>query len=133
MDIVRLDLIDKKSYNLSDRFRKQLKFLSALVYEERESIAKGDEILMDLNSWLEEYRNDESLREFFDEKRWARFEGHNEGVEEGIEQGTKQSKAEIAKRMLLETSDLEFISRTTSLSIEEVKKLQKKATEKQCH
>lgn len=116
LDIVRLDLIPKKGYNLSDRFRKQLEFLSAKTYEERENIAKGDEILMDLNAWLEEYKNDESLRECFDEKRWAKLEGHN------------QEKNEIAKKMLLETSDLEFISRTTDLSIEEIKSLQKEST-----
>lgn len=126
IDIVRLDLENKKYYNLSDRFRKQLKFLSAKSYEERESIAKGDEILMDLNTWLEEYKNDESLREFFDERRWAELKGHNQGIEQGIE----QEKIEIAKKMLLETSNLEFISRTTDLSLEKIKELQKETTEK---
>lgn len=145
LDIARLDLIDKKGYNLSEKFKRQLKFLSAKSFKEREDIAKGDEILMDLNAWLEEYKSDEGLREFFDAKRWAKIEGHAEGfdegreegleqgieqgleqgIEQGIEKGIEQSKLEIAKKMLLETSDLDFISRTTDLSLEEIKKLQK--------
>lgn len=136
LDIARLDLIDKKGYNLSNRFRKQLEFLSAKSYEERESIAKGDEILMDLNAWLEEYKNDESLRECFDEKKWARFEGyhngHDEGYEEGhskgIEQGENNKAFKIAKNLLKTNLSLEEISIATNLSLEEIKKLQTKNT-----
>lgn len=126
LDIVRLDLIPKKGYNLSDRFRKQLEFLGAKTYEERKNIAKGDEILMDLNAWLEEYKNDESLRECFDEKRWAKLEGHNEG----IEQGRTENKIEIAKKMLAKDKSFEEIFEITDLSIEEITKLQKESTTK---
>lgn len=122
MDIVRLDLDDKKYYNLSDRFRKQLEFLGAKSYEERENIAKGDEILMNLNAWLEEYRNDESLREFFDEKRWAKLEGHNEGVE--------QSKTEIVKNLFKTNLTFEEIASSTNLTLEEVKKIYEETTTK---
>lgn len=108
---------------------------------------------MDLNAWLEEYKSDEGLREFFDAKRWAKIEGHSEGfdeghtkgfdeghfegfeqgieegieqgIEKGIEQGIEKGKLEIAKKMLLETSDLDFISRTTDLPLEEIKKIKK--------
>lgn len=126
MDIVRLDLDDKKYYNLSDRFRRQLEFLGAKSYEERENIAKGDEILMDLNAWLEEYRNDESLREFFDEKRWAKLEGHNEGVEEG-----KNNKTiEIAKNLFKTNLTLEEIASSTNLTLEEIKKIYEETTTK---
>lgn len=144
LDIARLDLIDKKGYNLSNRFRKQLKFLSAKSYEERKIIAEGDEILMDLNAWLEEYKNDEGLREFFDAKKWARFEGyyngHDEGFEEGrdkgleqgleqgIEQGFEQSRINIAKKMLAKNKSLKEISEITDLSIAEIKKLQNETT-----
>lgn len=116
LDIARLDLIDKKGYNLSERFKKILKFLRAKSQEEREEIAKGDEILMDVNAWLEEYKSDKGLCEFFDEKRWAKIEGKNEGI------------VEIAKKMLLETTDLDFISRTTGLSINEIEKLKEEIT-----
>ena len=136
LDIARLDLIDKKGYNLSAKFKRQLKFLSAKSFKERQIIAEGDEILMDLNAWLEEYKNDEGLRDFFDAKKWARFEGyndgHDEGLEQGIEQGIEQGETsksiEIAKKMLLETSDLRFISRTTGLSLEDIKKFQNENT-----
>ena len=97
-------------------------------------IAKGDEILMDLNAWLEEYKSDEGLREFFDAKRWAKIEGHaegfDEGHEEGFEKGIAKGKLEIAKKLLLETSDLAFISRTTDLPLEEVKKIKKENVSK---
>lgn len=122
IDIVRLDLEDKKYYNLSDRFRKQLKFLRAKSYEERESIAKGDEILMDLNAWLEEYKNDESLREFFDERKWAELKGHNQGVE--------QEKIEIAKNLFKTNLTLEDIAASTNLPLEEIRKLREETTKK---
>lgn len=101
-------------------------------------IAKGDEILMDVNAWLEEYKSDEGLREFFDAKRWAKIEGHaegfdeghEEGLEQGIEEGIAKGKLEIAKKLLLETSDLAFISRTTDLPLEEVKKIKKENVSK---
>lgn len=138
LDIARLDLIDKKGYNLSEKFKRHLKFLRAKSYEERKMIAKGDEILMDVNAWLEEYKSDEGLREFFDAKRWAKIEGHaegfdeghEEGLEQGIEEGIAKGKLEIAKKLLLETSDLAFISRTTDLPLEEVKKIKKENVSK---
>lgn len=57
----RLDLLPKNAYNI-DRFTKWLYFIAADTKEKRDEVARGDKILMDLNKWLEEYQNDESLR-----------------------------------------------------------------------
>lgn len=69
--------------------------------------------------------------EGFDE---GRAEGMNEGIEkgrveginEGIEKGANQRNFDIAETMLKEKSDIDFISKVTELSIEEIKKLQAK-------
>jgi len=46
-----------------------------------------------------------------------------EGLAEGIEEGTKQEKIEIAKNMLAENTDIDFISKVTNLSKEEIESL----------
>ena len=55
-------------------------------------------------------------------RRLALEEGRSEGLEEGVEKGKKEKEIEIAQQ-LLSVLDDETISRTTGLSLEEVKKL----------
>ncbi|MBR1413420.1 MAG: hypothetical protein IJ574_01970 [Bacilli bacterium] len=47
-----------------------------------------------------------------------------EAKEQGIEQGIEQRNIEIAKNLIKENINIELISKTTGLSIEEVKKIQ---------
>ncbi|MBO6195621.1 MAG: hypothetical protein J6O56_04725, partial [Bacilli bacterium] len=65
-------------------------------------------------------------------KRQAREEGLQEGREEGIKKGIKEGKIEgakkksidIVKRLLLKNIDVNIISETTGLTLEEIKKLE---------
>ena len=50
-------------------------------------------------------------------------EAKQKGYEEGLEQGINSNKIEIAKNMLKESQDLEFISRVTNLSVSEINEL----------
>ncbi|MBQ8219403.1 MAG: hypothetical protein IJZ79_06595, partial [Bacilli bacterium] len=45
------------------------------------------------------------------------------GIEQGIEQGIENEKTEIVKKMLQENTDINFISKITGLSIEEINKI----------
>jgi len=46
-----------------------------------------------------------------------------EGEERGKKIGRKEEKIEIAKNLLLANMDIEFICKTTSLSVEEIEEL----------
>ncbi len=107
MDLVKLDLARNIDYNLDDKFIRLLKFISAKTEEERETFAKGDEILMEMNKWINDYMTDDDWWRTFNDDYWKR----------------RGAIREIAKNMLKETNDLEFISRVTNLSVEEVAKL----------
>lgn len=120
---IQLDKPEKYLYNQNERFYKFLKLFNAKSYEERDEIAKGDELLMELNNTIKDYchnGNEMFLNDLYWQERIQRCEGRKEGIIQG--------KFEIAKKMLLETSDLNYISRMTDLSIEEITKLQKENT-----
>lgn len=120
INIVRLDLLDKVDYNLSESLIRQLRFIGAKSHEERTRIAKGDKILMELNEWIEKYRNDETLKEVFDERKWIKLEGKEEGIELGIE----KRNIEIAKKMLEDKADISSIIKYTGLSKSDIENLQ---------
>ncbi|MGG3689676.1 hypothetical protein, partial [Caldifermentibacillus hisashii] len=49
--------------------------------------------------------------------------GRKEGIREGIEKGIKEGKREIAKKMLMEGADINFIVKMTELTESEVLEL----------
>ena len=51
--------------------------------------------------------------------------GKKEGIEQGIKQGKLKEKLEISKNLLLANMNIEFIVKTTGLSVEEINKLRK--------
>ncbi len=53
----------------------------------------------------------------------AKLKGIEEGIKKGIEKGKLEEKIEIAKNLLLANMDIEFISKTTGLSVEEIEEL----------
>ncbi|MBD8923978.1 hypothetical protein EGR52_11380 [bacterium] len=56
----------------------------------------------------------------------AEKEGKKEGIKEGKKEGMALATLNIAENLLKENCALEFISKTTGLSEEEIKKLQEK-------
>ena len=91
--------------------------MGAQTSEEREEIAKGDKMLMELNNWVEEYMFDEKTKKYYGE--WA----EQIAEEKGRKFGMKDAKLEIAKNMLDMSMTVEDISKATGLSKEEIIKL----------
>ena len=58
-------------------------------------------------------------------KKLARREGYQEGMEKGIEKGMENKSILIAKNLLQENLPIELISKTTGLSIVELKSINK--------
>lgn len=124
MDIVRLDKAREIVYNDNDKFIKYLKFIGAKTKNERASIAKGDEILMEMDNWLDFYTNDKETDEFF---RTYNTEYWNKRIYN--EYGRHNRNLEIAKKMLQKGEDISYISEITELSCEEVLKLKEEVNE----
>ena len=104
---------------------KWFKFIAANGNSQRESIAKGDVLLMELNEWIKKYVADDETQEELN--KWdieiATNKGIEQGKKEGIEQGRKEEKMEIAKNLLNTNLSDEDIAKATGLSIEEIMQL----------
>jgi len=120
IDLVRLDLARNVEYNESDRFMRLLKFLGAETKEQRDTYAKGDEVLMGMNKWIDEYMSDDEWWRKYNDVYWSK----REGICEGKAEGREERNIEIAKKMLAKGLDINEISEITELSIHEIKALQ---------
>ena len=118
MDFVIFDNLPKDEYNGS-RFHKYVRFMNANSYEERRSIAKGDEMLMKLEDLIEKYCDDDENLMDYDKVNWDKeiYE------ESGRIQGEKQEKIAIAKAMLENGIDTKMIQKCTQLSLKEINKI----------
>ena len=126
LKIVQIDKARELGYT-NNELERWLKFIAAQNNSERANIAKGDELLVELNEWIHKYVADDKMQDELN--KWdleiAENKGYEQGVIEGIEQGTEQRNMEIAKKLLNMNMSIEDISKATNLSIEEIKKLKK--------
>lgn len=113
----RIDKIRNIPYNELDDEMRWIRFFSAKSAIERKRIAQGDDLLMELDNWVEEYVNDEKTKRIFGE--WA----DAIAMEKGLKQGILQEKKEIAKKMLSMNFEIEEIALATGLSNQEIKYL----------
>lgn len=122
--VVQIDKARKLGYTKND-LERWLKFIGAETSSEREEIAKGDELLMELHEWVKKYVADEETQEKLN--KWdihiAENKGYEQGIQEGIQEGIKSEKIEIAKKLIKMNMPLEDIKKITNLSKEEIKKL----------
>ena len=114
--IVQIDKARELGYtnNILDKW---FKFIAANGSSEREIIAKGDVLLMELNEWINKYVADDETQEELN--KWDIEIATNKG----IEQGKKEEKMEIAKNLLNTNLSDEDIAKATGLSIEEIMQL----------
>ena len=117
-------------YNEANELDAMLSFLSANSYEEMERIACGkkealaimDELkrLAKEEDFLPEYDFEREMRRVTNtEKEISKQEGHAEGLSEGKESAIR----EVASKLLKNNVDIETISKSTGLSIEELNNL----------
>ena len=112
--MIRLDLVKEKVYNdNNERFIKWLKLINTESLEEMRKIAKGDEVMEQALEFMEEFLNDEEIRNVYDKINDVKY------------YAKKEEKVETAKNMLKKGFPLQEISEITNLSINEINDLKK--------
>lgn len=126
--------MDKKGgimYNISERLRDWLEFIKAETIEDMEKAVKGKPILEEAliemkkfskNKWLYGFFNRDTLIKSQHESEL--IETEKKSFEKGISQGLNNRNIEIAKKLLQMGLSISDISEATSLSEEEILKLQ---------
>ena len=114
--IVQIDKARELGYtnNILDKW---LKFIAANGNSERDSVAKGDVLLMELNEWIKKYVADDETQEELN--KWDIEIATNKG----IEQGKAEEKIEIAKELLKMKLNDEDIVKATGLTSNEIMQL----------
>ena len=120
MYLIRLDLVKENVYNYNEkRFIKWLKLINAEGVEEMKKIVEGDEGMEQVLKFMEDFLNDEEIRNVYDKindvEYYAKKEGRAEGRREGV--------IETAKNMLKKGFDPVEVADITNLSIEKVNSL----------
>ena len=126
--IVQIDKIKELKYT-NNILEKWLGFIGANNFNKRKDFAEGDELLMELNNWVDKYINDEETMEKLN--KWdiqiATQKGYDEGkelgIKQGIEQGIEQERKDIIKNMIKAKVSVENISKFTGLPIKEIEKI----------
>ncbi len=129
---ISLKLVEKyfkKSYNKDDKnLIRWLKFIKEpeLLEEidmENVNIKEAKEQLDELKKSKYEQELAEYRMKEIREKKEIESYGFNKGKEEGKKEGKKEKQIEIAKKMLKENMDINLISKLTSLTENEIRKL----------
>ena len=112
----RLDNAQTYKYNEDIKMR-WLHFIGASTKEEREKIAKGDEMLMAFNQNLNDYILDEKTRQIFREWDW-------DIMRHQAERRIKEERAEdIANNLLKENVPIDLIIKTTGIKKTQLQQL----------
>lgn len=121
----RIDKLPNIPYNELTEDTRWIKFIGAKTKEERRLLANGDKMLLEFDSWLDAYVNEEATKEYFG--KWAEVIATNKGMKkgrkEGLKEGQNKKALEIADNMLKMQMDINVIAQATGLSIEEIKNL----------
>ncbi len=111
------------------------KWLYFFKYEGKEDefmkvIIKDDEILEKADRVYKRFTQDEQLKDVYESvvegerKYLTDLElAEKKGIEQGIEQGTEKERYKIAQLMLKQGLEIDLISKTTQLPVDEIKKL----------
>ena len=86
-----------------------------------EFMSKKDEekyLVQSMLDFEQDHLNDKAYN-----RRIGKEEGLKEGKEEGLKEGEKKGKIEMAKMLLKSGVDIEIISKSSGLSIDEIKNL----------
>ena len=116
MYLIRLDLVKENVYNYNEkRFIKWLKLINAEGVIEMKKIVEGDEGMEQVLKFMEDFLNDEEIRNVYDKINDVEYYAKKEGRREGV--------IETAKNMLKKGFDPVEVADITNLSIEKVNSL----------
>lgn len=125
--IMELPKIEGKE-NEKDELLDWLYFLENPKSERVEEKMKENENLKEARQKLDGLSEDERMQKIAELRQKAIMDEkaiYKKGIEEGIEKGVEKNNIEIAKKMLEEKVDIDFISRMTGLTKEKIKELKK--------
>ena len=119
--IIDVDAKAKISYTkLKKRFELWRNLIGADTIEEIEALAKENQVIKDVVEEMKLFSKKKYVQDYTAKDRLIRSQ-----INSAREEGQQENSLEVAKKMLLETDDLDFISRVTNLSLEKIIKLQK--------
>ena len=127
---IYLESLKKLRYNGSNEEETFAAMMIASSYEEMREIANGNEEALYIVDKLERLNEDDKFRTDYNvelvrrkEINSARLDGYDDGYDVGKAEGLEEGKKTIAKNLLKKGVSLEIVSESTSLSIEELNKL----------
>ena len=131
---IRLDLLDKLNYNVGisdEEFLDILRYLKAKGEEERQKLKEKWRTIMTMDEYMNALLSDEVMNEersmFKKARDYGREEGINIGKSEGISIGMTRGVDFVARNLLKETNDINYISKVTGLTVKEVENLKQSA------
>ena len=90
-------------------------------------IAEGDEVMEQTLKFMEDFLNDEEIRDVYDKindvERYAKEEGIAQGIAQGRAEGEQQERIKTAKNLLQMGLSKENISKATGLSMKQINAL----------
>ena len=112
----------------SNLLEKIFLIIKTTTHKEREQIAEGSEILMDMVNTIKKFINDEEIKEMKSfQSKWL-----DEGRAEGFDDGKQEEKISVAKKLLnkLSLDDIVEVTGLTKSEIESLAKNKKRAVTK---
>ena len=133
---INMEKYMKLWYNKNEKELEKSKYIVMLNLEkeELEKLSKKDKVVIKYMKELERVNENPKFREYMSaeednkkienslKREWME-EGLAEGIKEGIKEGSYKRNIEIAKSLLKNKVDIEIITSSTGLSIEELEKL----------
>lgn len=134
IDVINISMIDKICYNELTSMKEKIvyNFCKMLMAEDETEFRKVSELIMDekeSKDLLDQVKEKSAYSEYiYMESAFSSDEEYHEHlINEGIEQGKKENSIEIAKNMLDLNINIETISKSTKLSVEEIEKLKEES------
>ena len=133
---INMEKYMKLWYNKEEKELEKSKYIVMLNLEkeELEKLSKKDKVVIKYMKEIERVNENPKFREYMSaeednkkienslKREWME-EGLAEGIKEGIKEGSYKRNIEIAKSLLKNKVDIEIITSSTGLSIEELEKL----------
>lgn len=138
IEIIRIDVpyYFNKCYNRGidiDKLDSLTKFIGLFGVETKDqakALCEGDSVMEEIYKRIEEYNDDLDLIGVYDYEQRQRHLNKlrnrkmlEESKQQGLKQGIEQNTLDIAKNMLKEDTDINFISKVTGLSIDKINEL----------